>query len=69
MRVASLNNLFCSEQQLTWSLEERAWFALALIEALARLGPVASARRALVKDLGRAGWSARQEAYFRQFRW
>jgi hypothetical protein len=33
MRVASLNNLFCSEQQLTWSLEERAWFALALIEA------------------------------------
>jgi hypothetical protein len=33
MRVASLNNLFCSEQQLAWSLEERAWFALALIEA------------------------------------
>ena len=33
MRVASLNNLFCSEQQLTWSLEERAWFAPALIEA------------------------------------
>ena len=28
-----------------------------------------AARRALVNGLGRAGWSARQEAFFRQFRW
>jgi GT2 family glycosyltransferase len=47
----------------------RTAFMRALIEALARLGQVASARRALFHDLGRAGWSARQEAYFRRFRW
>jgi GT2 family glycosyltransferase len=47
----------------------KATFAFALIEALARLGRVVSARRALFKELGRAGWSARQEAYFRRFRW
>ncbi len=47
----------------------RATFVVALIEALARLGRVASARRALFKELGRVGWSVRQEAYFRRFRW
>jgi hypothetical protein len=47
----------------------RAVFALALAEAVARLGQVALARRALGDALGRVGWSARQEAYFRRFRW
>jgi GT2 family glycosyltransferase len=47
----------------------RATFALALIEALARVDRVVSARRILFNDLGRAGWSARQEAYFRRFEW
>jgi GT2 family glycosyltransferase len=47
----------------------RPTFALALAEALARIGAVATARRSLSDALGRIGWSARQEAYFRRFRW
>jgi GT2 family glycosyltransferase len=47
----------------------RAVFALALAEALARLGQVTVARRALGDSLGRVGWASRQEAYFRRFRW
>jgi GT2 family glycosyltransferase len=39
----------------------------ALFEAAARLGPVLRARQAL--GVGRGAWSARQEAFFRQFRW
>ena len=45
----------------------RGGFALALGGALARLGQVIAARRALA--VGRAGWVVRQEAFFRQFRW
>ena len=45
----------------------RATFVVALIEALTRLGPVWSARRALA--VGQSGWSARQEAFFERFRW
>lgn len=45
----------------------RPTFAVAFAEALARLGEVLSARRA--QEVGEAGWVARQEAYFRQFRW
>ncbi len=47
----------------------RETFALALLEAVARLGPVVAARHGLVADLGLTGWSARQEAYFRRFGW
>lgn len=45
----------------------RAGFALALGEAVARLGSVLSARRALA--VGRGAWTARQEAFFERFRW
>ncbi len=45
----------------------RPTFALALAGALARLGGVVSARRALA--VGEEDWASRQEAYFRQFRW
>lgn len=45
----------------------RPGFAVALVDALARLGAVARARRALA--VGGSGWTARQEAFFRQFRW
>jgi hypothetical protein len=47
----------------------RPTFALALLEAVARLGQVASARRRLAVELGRGGWSDRQEAFFRRFSW
>jgi GT2 family glycosyltransferase len=47
----------------------RRTFAMAFVEAVARLGPTLAARRALIASLGRKGWSARQEAFFRQFRW
>jgi GT2 family glycosyltransferase len=47
----------------------RVTFAMALVEAVARLGQVASARRALALALGREGWSDRQEAFFRRFSW
>jgi GT2 family glycosyltransferase len=42
-------------------------FAVALAGAAARLGPVLAARRALA--VGRGSWPARQEAFFRRFRW
>jgi GT2 family glycosyltransferase len=45
----------------------RRHFTAALVEALVRLREVRDARRRLA--VGRGGWSARQEAYFRQFRW
>jgi N-acetylglucosaminyl-diphospho-decaprenol L-rhamnosyltransferase len=45
----------------------RGTFALALLDALARLGPALAARRALA--VGQGGWTARQEAFFRRFRW
>lgn len=45
----------------------RVDFALALLEALARLGDVRSARRALA--VGGGHWIDRQEAFFQQFRW
>jgi GT2 family glycosyltransferase len=45
----------------------RASFALALGEAVARLGSVLSARRAMA--VGRGPWTARQEAFFERFRW
>jgi GT2 family glycosyltransferase len=45
----------------------RSTFALALTEAIGRLGRVLSARRALA--VGQGGWSAKQEAFFEQFRW
>jgi N-acetylglucosaminyl-diphospho-decaprenol L-rhamnosyltransferase len=41
--------------------------APALLDALARLGPALSARRALA--VGHDGWTARQEEFFRRFRW
>jgi len=47
----------------------RGTFALALVEAVARFGQVAAARRALFSAQGRVGWSIRQEAFFRQFSW
>jgi GT2 family glycosyltransferase len=45
----------------------RTGFAAALAGALARLGPVLEARRAMA--VGKGSWVERQEAYFRQFRW
>jgi GT2 family glycosyltransferase len=45
----------------------RTTFAVALAEALARLGSVRRARRALA--VGQEGWITRQEAFFRQFDW
>jgi N-acetylglucosaminyl-diphospho-decaprenol L-rhamnosyltransferase len=45
----------------------RADFAVALVEALARLGRVRTARRALAVGSGR--WIARQEAFFQRFQW
>jgi len=45
----------------------RTAFAAAVVEALKRLGPVLAARKALA--VGRGSWGARQEAFFRQFRW
>ena len=44
----------------------RVGFVLALVEALGRLGEVVEARRLL--EVGRAGWTARQEAFFERFR-
>ncbi len=44
----------------------RSGFAAALFEAIGRLGEVASARKALA--VGRDGWTARQECFFRRFR-
>jgi len=44
----------------------RAAFAPALFEAITRLREVAAARKALA--VGRDGWNARQEAFFREFR-
>jgi GT2 family glycosyltransferase len=45
----------------------RTGFASALAGAVARLGPVLAARRAMA--VGRGPWVDRQEAYFRRFRW
>jgi len=45
----------------------RSAFASAFLGALARLGPVLAARRELA--VGSAPWVARQEAFFRRFRW
>ena len=45
----------------------RGTFAVALLDALARLGHVWSARRLLA--VGQEGWWTRQEAFFRRFRW
>ncbi len=47
-------------------LARRPGFALALIEALGRVREVARARRTLA--VGGLGWSRRQEAFFREFR-
>jgi GT2 family glycosyltransferase len=47
----------------------RPTFALALADALGRLRRVMAARRLIGEELGRVGWTARQEAYFRRFRW
>ena len=51
----------------------RIGFAVALVDAISRLGEVRSARRVLrtLTDSmpHSAGWSARQEAFFRQFGW
>ncbi len=44
----------------------RKAFAVALVEALARLRQVSRGRKALA--VGRDGWNARQEAFFREFR-
>jgi len=45
----------------------RTGFAKALAGAIVRLGPVLAARREMA--VGRGVWVARQEAFFRQFRW
>jgi GT2 family glycosyltransferase len=45
----------------------RRTFLEALAGAVARLGDVRSSRRALA--VGRGSWVARQESFFRQFRW
>jgi N-acetylglucosaminyl-diphospho-decaprenol L-rhamnosyltransferase len=47
----------------------RGTFARALVEAVARLGRVAEARRARDVGAGRSVWLARQEAFFRRFQW
>jgi len=44
----------------------RPAFAVALIEAIGRIGDVVPARRKLA--VGRDGWAVRQEAFFREFR-
>jgi N-acetylglucosaminyl-diphospho-decaprenol L-rhamnosyltransferase len=48
-------------------VSRRTTFALALFEALGRIREVASARRKALA-VGREGWTARQEAFFRRFR-
>jgi N-acetylglucosaminyl-diphospho-decaprenol L-rhamnosyltransferase len=48
-------------------LRGRLEFAAAMIEALARLDRVLAARREL--SVGGGGWIARQEAFYRRFRW
>jgi GT2 family glycosyltransferase len=45
----------------------RTPFLRAFLEALARLGPVLTARHAMA--VGRGTWETRQEAFFRRFRW
>lgn len=45
----------------------RAGFAVALAEAVSRLGEVRSSRRGLAVERG--AWVVRQEAFFRRFRW
>ena len=45
----------------------RMTFFRALMEAAARLGDALTARRLLA--VGRGGWVARQEEFFRRFRW
>lgn len=45
----------------------RPAFVSAWVEALARLATVRASRRDLA--VGRAGWTVRQEAFFREFRW
>jgi N-acetylglucosaminyl-diphospho-decaprenol L-rhamnosyltransferase len=50
-------------------LSGRGTFAAAFVEAVARLGQVASARRSLAMGPGRVGWTDRQEAFFTRFRW
>lgn len=47
----------------------RKAFALAFVEAVARLGPITSSRRATALTVGRVGRSTRQEEFFRRFRW
>ncbi len=47
-------------------LARRPGFPLALVEALGRVREVSRARRTLA--VGEAGWSGRQEAFFREFR-
>jgi N-acetylglucosaminyl-diphospho-decaprenol L-rhamnosyltransferase len=51
------------------AINGRGTFAMAFVEAVARLGQVASARRSLATAMGRPGWTVRQEAFFRRFRW
>jgi GT2 family glycosyltransferase len=48
-------------------LTRRASFARALLAALGRLRQVRAGRRLLA--VGRAGWTARQESFFQNFRW
>jgi GT2 family glycosyltransferase len=45
----------------------RGTFAVAFVEALARLRQVGAARRALA--VGQGSWTRRQEAFFQRFRW
>lgn len=54
--------------RLAASLVRGRWdFAAAMLEAIGRLDGVLEARRAL--SVGAGGWVARQEAFYRRFRW
>ena len=48
-------------------LRRRGQFLVALVEALARVREARAYRRAMA--VGRGDWMARQEAFFRRFRW
>jgi GT2 family glycosyltransferase len=63
-----LNHLAWLPVRLAYALAlGRAWFVLALLDAVSRLGPALAARSALRVDA--SGWVVRQEAFFERFRW
>lgn len=63
-----LGHLAWLPARIVYSLARgRLDFAVSLFEALARLGQIRSARRALA--VGQGGWVERQESFFQRFHW